>query len=162
MSFGANPPPFNELGLDRIKRMVDRAEKFDINIAFENLRRPDYLEHIFTRIDSPYAGFCYDSGHENLFPARFDLLTEYGSRLSALHLHDNNGLRNYDGTDDQHLIPFDGNIDWKNIVEKIRKTPYKGPVSLEVMNRGRENLKPEEFLRLLYERGERLREWFNS
>ena len=34
-----------------------------------------------------------------------------GDKLIALHLHDN------DGISDQHLLPFDGTVNWKNIME---------------------------------------------
>ena len=47
---------------------------------------------LLSRVDSPRAGFYYDSGHHNCWAADDDLLSRYGSRLMILHLHDNNGV----------------------------------------------------------------------
>lgn len=123
---GDNPPPYNKLGLDRIKRIIENAEKNGVNIALENLRKPEYLDYIYNNIESDRLKFCYDSGHENCYTPGIDLLSKYGDKLIALHLHDN------DGSNDQHLLPFNGTINWKNTMEKIRKTDYKGPIALEI------------------------------
>lgn len=150
LSGGENPPPICEIGLNRIKKIIDKADKLNINIAFENLRKSEYLEYVFNNIESPHAGFCYDSGHHNCRNPNEDLLSKYGSRLMALHLHDN------DGTDDQHLLPFDGTIDWKSTIGDISQTGYTGAMSLEVANVGYEDLSPESFLQLAFDRAKLL------
>lgn len=126
ISSGDNPPPYNQLGLDRLKRIIDKAEKENVNIALENLRKPEYLEFIYSNIKSDKLKFCYDSGHENCFTPNYNYLTKYNDKLIALHLHDN------DGTNDQHLLPFNGSINWKNIMDQIRKANYKGSLALEI------------------------------
>ena len=150
LSGGDNPPPFNQIGLDRMKRFVDKGEKHGVNLAFENLRKVEYLKYVLDNIDSQRAGFCYDSGHHSCFAPHADLLLQYGSRLMDLHLHDN------DGVEDQHLLPFDGTIDWTKTMGQIAETGYAGAIAFEVGNSGYENLPPDEFLRLVYERGVRL------
>jgi L-ribulose-5-phosphate 3-epimerase len=70
----SNPPPVNQIGLDRIKRLVETAERMNVNIALENLRRPDYLDFVFSNIQCERLGFCYDSGHENCYSKGTDLL----------------------------------------------------------------------------------------
>ena len=124
---GDNPPPWNEIGLARLKRLTDLAQKAGVNLALENLRRPEYLDFIYGRISSPRLGFCYDSGHENCYTRGKDLLAKYGSKLMALHLHDN------DGSADQHQIPGDGGIDWNGLTQKLDQIGYLGPGSLEVI-----------------------------
>jgi sugar phosphate isomerase/epimerase len=128
VSQGDTPPPPNQIGLDRLKRLVESAESQKVNLALENLRRPEYLDFIFANIQSDRLGFCYDSGHDNCYSKGRDLLTQYGSKLMALHLHDN------DGTSDQHHIPGDGMIDWQALKARLQKTGYPGPIALEVMN----------------------------
>ncbi|WP_352419064.1 TIM barrel protein [Proteiniborus sp.] len=64
---GKNPPPVTKLGIERFKDIVDYSQNKGIYIALENLRRHDYLNEIFMNIDSPYLGFCYDSGHEKCY-----------------------------------------------------------------------------------------------
>lgn len=141
---GDNPPAACKTGLNRIKRIVDTAENLNVNIALENLRKSDYIDYIFEEISSPKLGFCYDSGHNNCFTPERDFLKNYGDKLFALHLHDN------DGIDDLHMLPFDGNIEWEKIKNKIDDTYYSGAISLEV-ERGRHekyrNMSAEEFLR---------------
>lgn len=127
LSQGDNPPPPNQTGLDRLKRLVDIAERKKINIALENLRKPEYLDFIFRNIESDRLGFCYDSGHENCYTPGMDFLGLYGSKLMALHLHDN------DGSDDQHKIPGEGSIDWNIINKKLKETGYDGAIALEVI-----------------------------
>ena len=152
LSSGDNSPPFNSLGLDRLKRIIEKAENVNINIALENLRKVEYLEYALKNIDSPKCGFCFDSGHQHFRSPEVDLLSMHGSRLMALHLHDN------DQTADQHLLPFDGTLDWDTTLRNIKATAFTGATSLEVVNSGYKNLAPEEFLSIAYERAEKLAE----
>lgn len=123
---GDNPPSPTQLGLDRIKYLVNLAEKKEVNVALENLRKPEYLQHVYANMQSSRLGFCYDSGHENCHSKGADFLSTYGSKLMALHLHDN------DGTEDQHRIPGEGTIDWDNVIRKIKSLSYSGAITLEV------------------------------
>ena len=145
-----SPPPVSEAGLKRIMKITERAERHGVNVAFENLRDNKYIEAVLTRINSPHAGFCYDSGHHNCTAPNEDLLQRYGARLLALHLHDN------DGTGDQHRLPFDGTIDWPATMKLIKQSGYTGAVALESENFGYKDMQPEDFLRLAYERAKRL------
>jgi len=144
------PPEINELGLSRVMRIVELAEQNGINVAFENLRTIEHLDYILDNITSPRAGFCYDSGHHNYCMPDTDLLSKYGSSLLALHLHNN------DGSDDQHRLPFDGTINWPEVMKKNNQIGYKGSVALEPENTGYKELPPGEFLRLAAERALKL------
>ena len=125
---GNHPPPAGPTGLDRLRRLVERAQRQDVTIALENLRQSEHLDRAFEAIPSDRLGFCYDSGHENHFTKEWDLLDRYGHRLKALHLHDNKGGL------DQHLPPGEGTIRWPWLMERIARTGYRGPVSLELSN----------------------------
>jgi len=126
VSNGDNPPPYGQLGLDRFNRIIEKAEKNGVIIALENLRKPEYLDFLFDNIKSDKLKFCYDSGHNNCFTPKIDCLKKYGDKLIALHLHDNDGIC------DQHLLPFDGTIDWKHIMEQLKNINYKGALTLEI------------------------------
>ncbi|MDR3149431.1 MAG: sugar phosphate isomerase/epimerase [Oscillospiraceae bacterium] len=121
------PPPPCDLGIERIKRLIEMAERANVTLAFENLSRLDYLSYIFGRVSSPKLGFCYDAGHFNLRASepKLDLLSLFGEKLTALHLHDN------DGSDDQHKIPFEGAINWREQMTKIASTGFSGATTLE-------------------------------
>lgn len=144
---GDAPPPPGSLGLDRMKRVAERAELRGVDIALENLRKPEYLDYIYERVDSGRLKFCYDSGHENCYSKGTDLLHKHAARLCALHLHDN------DGAADQHLLPGDGTVDWANVKTALAEAGYRGNITLEVTNEFSPKYKDataEEFLAAAY------------
>ncbi len=127
---GASPPPDSPIGPDRLRPIVEMAERRGIKLAFENLRHIPHLKRVLDTFDSPAVGLCYDSGHHHGWGREADWLTDYGSRLFALHLHDN------DGKQDRHSLPFDGGIDWRHLARQIARTGYAGPTTLEVQAGG--------------------------
>jgi len=80
-----------------------------------------------------YFGFCLDVGHANLTGRNIkEYVKELGSRLTILHIHDNNGL------DDLHMIPYSylANgathvCDWQGFVEGLRDIGYSGVLAFE-------------------------------
>jgi L-ribulose-5-phosphate 3-epimerase len=147
---GNDPPPPNQIGLDRLKRLVELAESQQVNLALENLRRPEYLDWIFTRIQAKHLGFCYDSGHANCYSRDRDLLGQYGAKLMTMHLHDNDGLS------DRHQIPGEGTINWRILKERLQKTGYPGPIALEIINPIETTETAEQYLRRAFTAGQRL------
>lgn len=141
--------PYNALGLNRIKRIAEKAEQLGVNVAMENLWNLSNLSYVLEQVDSQRIGFCYDCAHHYRYYPEKDLLSMYGSRLMALHLHDNNG-------DALHRLPFDGTIDWSTAMKKIAKTDYLGTTAIEVMNWDYKDILAEEFLRKAFERAKRL------
>ncbi len=139
------------VGIDRMNRLVDTAERLNIYIAVENISHPEYLDVIFKSIQSDKLGFCFDSGHWNVFTPEVDLLTPYGHRLKAVHLHDNNGI------DDWHALPFSGSIDWNELSVKLNNSAYCGVSALEIGNKNFESITdPLEFLRQAVERAQKV------
>lgn len=140
----------NALGLDRIKRIADRAEQLNVNVALENLWNLTNLAYMLEQVESLRMGFCYDSGHHYRYYPDKDFLSLYGSRLMAVHLHDDNGSYA------QHGLPFDGTLDWSTIMRRIVEVNYSGPISIEVMNWDYTSLMPKQFLHEAYKRAKRL------
>jgi sugar phosphate isomerase/epimerase len=62
-----------------------------------------------------------------------DFLKEYGSRLLMTHLNDNYGITDpagkLQGTDDLHLIPYQGIGNWEQILKRL-----KGAKAQEILN----------------------------
>ena len=142
--------PVNDIGNDRIDRIIDRAGMLDVHVAFENLRNIHNLSLVLNRAAFSHVGFCYDSCHHINYASDMDLLELYGNRLKAIHLHDNGGSHN------QHQLPFDGNVDWPLIMGKLKKAGYNGAITLEPMNWDYTHLGIEGFLALAYERAKKL------
>lgn len=145
-----NQYPMNEIGMERVKRMIVKAEDLNVNIAMENLRNLRNVTMVLDSMFSPNLGFCYDCCHHANYSADYDLLKRYGHRLKAIHLHDNGGNMN------QHQLPFDGHINWEVVVKKIAGTGYQGAIALEPMNWEYEDIGIEEFLRRAFEKAIRL------
>ena len=119
-------PEISDVGLDRLKKLVEFAGNKRINIALENTCFLQPLKHAFDNIDSENLGFCYDCGHENFGTPYVDWLSLFGNRLLTVHLDDNFG------DSDAHLLPFDGKADWERITESLKKCRHTEFLSLEV------------------------------
>ncbi len=152
---GKNTPPYNEMGLERIKKIVKYAEEVKVKIALENVEDPGYLEYVLANIESDFLGICFDSGHFHCyFQDNFNFKL-FKDKIFAVHLHDNHGLK------DEHLLPFDGNIDWLKIAQELKNCHYFGPIILEVIyQRDYLKMRIDEFYQKAYEVGLKLEKLF--
>lgn len=156
---GPNPTPYSPLGVERLRRVAEAAQRTGVTLALENLRRPLYTTDALDALaDCPAVGFCYDSGHDRLCPGSRPLPGVYADRLAALHLHDN------DGSGDQHRLPFDGGTDWKERMAAVAAGGYAGPVSLEVQAYGgyEQRMDADAFLSRAHAAAEKLRSYMDE
>lgn len=101
--------------LDAAARLVP-GTKILIENIFED--EPDSFEALFSRIEDPDFGFCFDTGHFFLF-SRHDIkrwMDVLGRRLMELHLHDNNGER------DEHRAPGSGSFPFEWLFGYLEST----------------------------------------
>ena len=150
-------PKYNEIGLERIRKIVDYAKELGVKVAFENTKIKGYLEYIFDNIKNDNIGICYDAGHCH---AHFDDEFNYEffkNKVFAVHLHDNHGEL------DEHLLPFDGTINWENVMRKLKECDFKGYITLELSYRNDYlKMSPEEFYKEGLNRGEKLLNLFEK
>ncbi len=128
------------IGVDRYGKLLDEAQSLGIKIAVENTEGECYLDRIMTDLhDHPALGFCIDTGHEMCYDFSHDLIGKYGDKLIATHLNDNMGMTGDKLTwlDDSHMMPFDGVADWNGIANRIKKTPFSGPLTFELISKNR-------------------------
>jgi sugar phosphate isomerase/epimerase len=139
-------PIHNEIGLCRIRKIVDYAKELNVKVAFENTKIKGYLEYVIQNIENENVGICYDSGHCHVhFDDEFNYEI-FNNRIFAVHLHDN------DKSDDLHLLPFDGTIDWNKVIKSLKKCNYDGLVTLELCYTNEYmNLNIDEFYKKGYE-----------
>ena len=124
-----------KIGIQRFCRVVKRAEKIGINIAFENTEGEEYLDMLMDQFRSSYVGFCWDTGHELCYNYGADMTAKYGIRLMCTHLNDNFGMADRDNMswlDDSHMMPFDGITDWQSVADRLKKHNYKGELTFEL------------------------------
>lgn len=136
--------PFEEqlrLRSRALETLVHHIEGTDMVICVENLASKPMIrtaQGINTLIDAagggPHLGICLDIGHMhrcNCHGWTNQTATEFirtaGSRLQALHVHDNLG-----DTDD-HLFPLIYNgLDWKEFMTALSASSYTGLYNLEI------------------------------
>lgn len=74
-------------------------------------------------------GFCLDTGHANLLHHDlYEFIKVMGKRITALHIHDNNGAH------DQHMAPLTGTVAWERFCRGLKETGYDGDLSFETFN----------------------------
>jgi sugar phosphate isomerase/epimerase len=113
-----------------IEELLRTAEPLGVRIAVEvipnQLSRTGSIVH-FVEHDLEGVGICLDFGHAHLDGDVVDAVETVSEHLIATHLHDNRGR-----TDD-HLLPFDGTIDWAGTLLAVQKVGYDGPFMFEIV-----------------------------
>jgi sugar phosphate isomerase/epimerase len=71
-------------------------------------------------LEATDLGICLDAGHAFLLGDLVDAIEEVAGHLVTTHLHDNQGVS------DDHLVPFDGAIDWAETAMTLQKVGYEG------------------------------------
>jgi sugar phosphate isomerase/epimerase len=154
VSSGFKPPEVNDLGLSRFDALVERAEKRGVILAFENLRKLGNLAYLMDRYeDSEFVKNCFDFGHAHCYTPGIPFAEIFGDKLYCTHIHDNFGMPVPKADGDLHLLPFDGNINYADVMRSLDKIGYAGTLTLEVFNFAPyDKMSAEEFIRTAYER----------
>ncbi len=106
------------------------AKARGVTIALENtpdeLGAPASLQHFITDTHLHDLKLCFDIGHAHIeegVPASFDAMRE---RVVSTHIHDNHGDK------DEHLLPFEGTIDWDAALAGFAAAPVTLPFVFEI------------------------------
>jgi len=105
------------------------AKERGAQILLENipsaLSAPEHMLTFFqyTRLD---LKVCFDTGHAHLTGGVQPSFHTLKERIAAVHLHDNRGEK------DEHLLPFEGAIDWAQTMRDFRSLGVEFPVLFEV------------------------------
>jgi sugar phosphate isomerase/epimerase len=120
--------------------VIELAKKHNVGIIFENMlernnskrRFCSHAGELAALIDSfndPDIGACWDFGHGNfLYKDQRIALRTLGKRIKGTHVQDNKGK------EDDHMLPFHGNIDWHSIMPTLTEIGYEGDFNFEVHN----------------------------
>ena len=134
----------NEVGFERIRRVLKYCEKYNIPLALENIGHFETLKATFDNIKSDYLKFCFDIGHQNCFEPETDNLDYFGDKLIALHLHSNMG------NCDEHTLKKYGNIDWENFAKRLAKLNPNINLDYEILMRTKHCETAEDVLKETY------------
>jgi sugar phosphate isomerase/epimerase len=112
------------------------AKERGVQILLENipneLSTPERLLSFirYTRMDD--LKVCFDVGHAHMSVGVESAFAALKDRIVSTHVHDNRHDK------DDHLMPFDGDIDWATTVRDFRALDGQFPVLFEIRNYGPE------------------------
>ena len=155
---------FVKINAEAIKPFLEPAEKNGVILLSENLLwgasiQPTAISALVEEVNSPYFGWCYDTGHANAFGLSSDELLKCNVAPLSLHIQDTHGP----GSGDEHLRPGDGNIDWKEFMDVLKEIGYQGELVLEAHHQSYDAPDGEKdgILAELLSRAEKMREYMS-
>lgn len=118
-----------------IEALATAARPLGVSVAVElipnELSKASTLVHFVEDVlEAGAAAICLDLGHARLEGDVADAVDTVSEHIALVHAHDNRGRH------DDHLVPFDGAIDWPVVLTALQKVGYDGTVMLEIAPQG--------------------------
>lgn len=132
MGTGREPldPRYQDAAFNSLEYLVVFAKQRGVTIALENtpgeLATAEALIDFLRQTRLGELRLCFDVGHAHMgegVDAAFDRMRE---RVVTTHIHDNRGEH------DDHLVPFEGAIDWEAALGKLCSAPVELPLVSEL------------------------------
>ena len=118
--------------ISQLQKSSAIATKNGLTFAME-MRAGDFISSVdgtisvFNDTGLDNIGMVYDVAHAHAISEYLDLgIYKLGDYLKLVHLSDNDGTRPY------HYQPGKGNIDFKNIIDTLKKVNYNGYVVIDI------------------------------
>jgi len=115
-----------------LEDMADHAASRGVQLCLENLsERAADFGPAFTAADT--LGMTLDIGHAELLSEKntaHDFLAQHAEKIYHMHVHDNRGGSS--PADDLHLVPGEGVIDFRSILNAAAALGYDRTITLEV------------------------------
>ncbi len=111
--------------LRSLEALHAEAAPTGVRLALEIIPNPlsgadDLVTVIDDELEASDVGVCLDSGHAFLQGDLVEAIEAVSGHLFTTHLHDNRRKA------DDHLVPFDGAIDWAEAAMTLQKVGYEG------------------------------------
>jgi len=129
-------PRKRDAAFSTLEHLVLHAHHAGVTLAVENttseMGDPAYLRAFVDETRLTGLRFNFDVGHANLAdgPAEERLEKSFAPMkelVASVHLHDNHGDK------DEHLLPYEGSIDWGAAILLLKSAPDGGlPIVLEL------------------------------
>jgi len=132
----SSPGDNNRDGARRsVEALQELATPLGVRVAIEvipnELSRAGSLVHFVEEdLDAPEVGICLDFGHAHMDGDLLDAIETVSGHVITTHVHDNRGR-----TDD-HLVPFDGTIEWPAAMTAVQKIGYDQTLLFEIASHG--------------------------
>ena len=111
--------------------LAPACERARVRLAAETMvpgRLSSSVENLIAaveRVDSPWVGICLDTNHTNLSQDLNEAVRQAGARIVELHLNDNHFVK------EEHLLPYEGAIDWPALARAVADIEYSGFMIME-------------------------------
>ena len=143
LPYKQNAETLHQYNMEFYRALIPHAQKAGVRICLENMwqrnsKRGNMITHStcsraeeaaawVDELNTPATiGYCLDLGHCGLVELdAADEIRKLGHRITALHVHDNDFIQ------DQHILPYQGNADWKEILSALKEVGYQGPFTFE-------------------------------
>jgi sugar phosphate isomerase/epimerase len=114
-----------------IETLEELATPLGVRLALEvipnRLSTAEHLVHLIEDdLELPDLGVCFDFGHAQLAGDLVDAIETLSGHVVTTHVHDNRGR-----TDD-HLLPFEGRINWDAGLMALQKIGFEGVLMFEL------------------------------
>lgn len=117
-----------------LEALLPFARQRGVELLLENipndLSTPTRLMEFVDFARLPKMRFCFDTGHAHLTGGVAEGFENLRGRVASTHVHDNRG------SDDDHLFPEQGAIDWEAAVQALTGGPNQFPLQLELRDYG--------------------------
>ena len=131
-----NPGPddnHREAAIRSVEEIQSMAETVGVKVALEVMGNTlstatDLIEIIERSFEGADLGICMDVGHAHMLGDAAEAIETTSEYLVTTHIHDNRRQS------DDHLVPFQGSIDWAATVMAFEKIGYDGVLMYEVRN----------------------------
>jgi sugar phosphate isomerase/epimerase len=119
-----------DAAFNSLEHLVIFAKQRGVTIALENtpseIGSPETLETLIRETHLKDLRFCFDFGHAHIeegVEKSFEIMRD---RIVTTHIHDNHGET------DEHLLPFEGTIDWEAALKLVAGAPNPLPLVIEL------------------------------
>ena len=119
-----NEGDFN-LFIENTKRIIDNAEKYDINLSLETDLNPTLFGQLLSEFTSSKITVNYDTG--NSASLGFNVIEEfksYGHRITDIHIKD----RKFNGGS---VMLGEGDVNFKDFFESLKLINYNNPFIMQ-------------------------------
>ena len=120
-----------EAAIRSVEEIYAMAERAGVKVALEVMGNSlstasDLIEILDRTFEGADLGICMDVGHAHILGDTADAIETASEYLATTHIHDNRGQS------DDHLVPFQGSIDWAATIMAFEKIGYDGVLMYEV------------------------------
>ena len=129
-----NPGPDEnnrDAAIRSVEEIVEMADAVGVKVTLEVMGNelstpPDLVDILERSFDGANLGICMDVGHAHILGDTAEAIETTSEYLVATHIHDNRRQS------DDHLVPFQGNINWAATIMAFEKIGYDGVLMYEV------------------------------